>query len=565
VMVAWDKLHADLDTSKPADASDRIDLLNVDLQHLANQMTIVEQRFFEAVSIPDLIRQAWLKNKSSPLSLWVNHCNDISRWVSSRILQTVERKDRAKLIMRMLKLAELLHDMNNFSGMISIYLALAMDCVGKLNKTWAAGAGSLMNQFTRLSESIRPLGNFSGYREDLKKAVSPGIPYMAVLMKDMVTMEELIKSSKGDGQAAPVFDVGHLETVTNIIHSQFVRFRKAKYRFEVDQKVFREVFNPQAFDLIPEDQLNYRASLLEKDKRRDSQRMPPISLKQAVANETMLPRSLAEMLSPKSGPTYGLRSQQDGSTPHSNGDSSPTNDAWKNHTMFCLTQLQEINSRQLLRRDTKAVLSMNEVADRYAANLALDRLASKSPPTRSRRGSEDDAAMQESIADYADSQRFLLPLLRLLGFKWTFDPLPENHMKYSTSHSRSVLIQSIALEILLALVKTLQCFAANAVSGRLAYSLKPEEENDVATVTYSYTITFANEEPLDVGSSERAVLSLLSPPSGKKFVTHGGRFLLVSRTGSNRIEATMQLVSALQPVGSKSSPSLPRARTAGYM
>lgn len=568
-MVTWDKLHQDLERCKPSTAAEKIDLLEVDLQLLAEQMTQVEQRFFEAISIPDLIKQAWVTNQASPLALWVSHSNAVSRWVASRILQTTDRKDRGKLIARMIKLASLLHDLNNYSGMISIYLALAMDCIGKLSKTWSAGAGSLINQFTRLSETIRPLHNFSGYRDDLKKAVAPGIPYMAVLMKDMVTMEELVSTSFSKGLAHPGFDVGHLETVMNILQSQLTRFRKAKYHFDVDQKLFPELFNPAAFDLIAEEELDYHASLVEKDKsKRETQRLPPIALNISTANDAELP-ALFGMMSPKNSPTYGLRYQQrsEPGTPTSSREfdlSSPQHTIWRNHTTFCMTSLQEVSHRQLLRRDSKPIPAFSELGDRYSANLAVDRSPVKPNSARGRRVSvDDDTAPLDPIQTFVESIGFIIPLVKSLAFRWIFDPIPATHHQVAITHSKSILLQSIALEILLSAVKTMACYTANPVSGKGYWNLKEAGGDSPSTVSFIFTIVFVAEGSLDASAGESAVLSLLSPSSSKRFVTQSGRFSIVNK-GSNRYEASVQLSAAVKSLAITGSPmqSLPRARTA---
>lgn len=246
----------------------QMDLLTVDLDILAEQLTIVDQLYLKAISVSDLLQSAWVK-RFNGLSMWVAHSNSLSQWVASRILQTTKRARRAEIINRFIKLIHLLWGMKNFASATTIYLALSLQSISRLKKTWAFGALGLEAQFGRLNEMIKPLNNFVGYRDELQSVEAPGIPYMAVLTKDLVTLEEIIdrvdegtltEQSCSLEETGKLVNLNNMQTIVRVVQSQFRRFKQAQYQITPDPKLFPELFFPDAFGLVDETEL-YNKSL----------------------------------------------------------------------------------------------------------------------------------------------------------------------------------------------------------------------------------------------------------------------------------------------------------------
>lgn len=552
----------------------RIDLLTVDLQVLAEQLTVVEQRFFDAVTVPDLLRSAWSK-KTNALSIWITHSNHLSRWVASRILQTPSKRDRAKLVGRFMKLTEHLRKLSNFSTMVTIFLALSLDCIARLRKTWEAGAGTLNLQLLKLNESIRPLSNFSSYREDLKNAQSPCIPYMAVLLRDLVTLEEIVKevelpnsprnglggssgvggsgnggaSGVGADSASPansprpgedVFNFPHLSTIMRVVQSQFARFKKTRHQLAADPKLYLELLRPDAFELIAENELGEFSVRLEPEKARASRSLSTVPPPSTPTRRTAT--SLGLTVDVNSKAVYGVRSQMSPTSPPTSptqsvaerlGLSSPRSPPllpWRRHLSNLAIQMEN------------ACLSLNASGKPKAAQFAqllLEHFTnilrqSDSPRSRSREHSRvlsagnDEDGSAVPLNTLLDLSELISGCLADLKFKWiALADSEEDLSQYYLSKHRSVVFESTLLQLLTASLETLN--PANSAPSKAVrrVAVTPASDSEGPTMSFVLQLKF-QDLPALAPTVEDDIMTLLSPSASKYFHNWRGAYVVKS-------------------------------------
>jgi hypothetical protein len=495
------------------------DLLSVDLHTLASQMTLVEQRFMEAVSVPDLMKSAWTK-RDTAVSSWVSHSNDISRWLASRILQQPKRKDRAKLISRLIRLAEMLKDLNNFSSMLTVFLTLSMECVSRLRKTWDWNNQILLDQFAKLKEDIRPMQNFSGYRDLLKKALAPCIPYLAVLMRDMVMLEEVLSQPPSDSdQTESLFNFSHLETVTRVLHSQFVQFSKARFSFEEDPLLYREILNPTAFDLIDEDALMDTAKQVEPDKskslRQHSLPRLEVNLKRSASSTSSSEPSV------RSYTEYGVRSMV---TPRSlaspRAESKSSSNFWKRQaTLFasaCESAASALSDVGKLRVAQTAL----SLSDLFAASLKGGDSPVSSErfrPSTALDGAEVDVV---SIPSFVKDMTCLLSQISELRCSWESTHATSTFKAWFVTMDNTYLIIAIVMQS----IKGAQSLFPTepTFSARVAVSLLDQVEKLGQRGSFSFTLQVPSQD-FDTSSLESTILDSFGPPMARAFSSFDGR------------------------------------------
>eukprot|EP01122_Echinamoeba_exundans_P007049 TRINITY_DN2087_c0_g1_i1.p1 TRINITY_DN2087_c0_g1~~TRINITY_DN2087_c0_g1_i1.p1 ORF type:complete len:1769 (+),score=172.83 TRINITY_DN2087_c0_g1_i1:87-5393(+) len=490
----------------------RIDLLTVDLDEMATQMTLAEEKYFKAVNIPDFLRTSWTKRENA-LSLWIDHTNSTARWIATRIIQTPQRKDRAKLITRFLKLAELLRIKGNFASMITIFLGLSMEAVTRLKKTWESSSGSLQSKFEQLENTILPLCNFSGYREELKRAGVPSIPYMAVLTRDLVNLEEVMATIKlapppGSLLSGPLFNFAHLSTLARLISNQFVRFRRASYPGDVHSDTWCELFHPAAFGILTEKDQLAAAELVEPEKRKVPRKIviPAIPLRSATTEREIL--------------SYGVRSELGRSSLSMPVPQPKQRPLWVEHSSKCAAALESLQNS--FAESGRVRLSQTSAA--LAAEFNVDVIShGSSPPASESRNDEgihntfqrsktlddrDMSAMEPISASLITQDKVLHALLPWFCARseWKMAPaLGENTKRAGILIRNSSGFHSLVISIILAVLPYFQEGTGKVVGNRVGTVIS----GDKSVAVLRYTIT-SETPPTDIEPDVTFVLSHLS-------------------------------------------------------
>lgn len=505
--------------------SGQLDLLSVDLSALANQMTLIEQRFFDSISIPDFIGSAWTK-KSNALTAWVAHSNAISRWIASRILQLPKKRSRARAIGRIMKLADLLRDMNNFSSQLTIFLALSMDCIARLKKTWEFKDQSLVGQFGKLSEEIKLLQNFAGYRELLKKASSACVPYAAVLMRDLVMLEEVQSQAvSGSTSSGAIFTFAHLETIAKVIQSQFVRFRKARYHLEHDPVIYSELLSPDSFNIFDENQLLAEAQKLEPDKSRGTKSansVPPIPL--------TMKRSGSGSALPESGRPageYGVRSIISPRATSDRAESSRTfspSMVWRRQAALCASACESASTSLSDSGKLRIAQFAISLADLMSTALKTGspRSARDSPDhtRQSLPGGEEDSV---SVAHFVRNTSTLLSALTEINCNWETTQAADSYKSFNLSNSLSLQVVAVAIQA----VKSATSLLPESI--RYTARIAADVQQTADKTGWAFTVSFVMQIPkgtVDASSIETTITSLFIPSSLRHFNAYKGRVLL---------------------------------------
>lgn len=224
-------------------------------------MTLAENRFFSAIKLSDFFGSAWLKQSAqeNPAAAFIEHSNSISRWMATKILAQPTKQGRAKVIGKFIKLIDNLREMSNLSSMMTVYMSLQLHCISRLKKTWKTVPKALRQQFQRHEAQLRPMSNFSGYREMMAKAPLPCVPYIGITAKDIVALDEL-PTYEEDSDRISWFK---MTQISKVLMDQVLKFKKADYHWAEVPDIYAEMVNPESIGLLDEDRLIEQSILIE--------------------------------------------------------------------------------------------------------------------------------------------------------------------------------------------------------------------------------------------------------------------------------------------------------------
>ncbi|KAA3677598.1 uncharacterized protein DEA37_0013322 [Paragonimus westermani] len=164
--------------------------LKVNPELLAQQMTLIELKFFQAIKPEEFISLKWNgkeKLKYAPnIVASTRWFNQIIFWVQKDILNEQSLSKRTEVMSHFIRIAKKLVELNNYSSAMAIVSGLQIQCVYRLAATWAALSSRDRNTFRKLSELFSQEQNYTGLRTAFENTRLPCIPYLAFVRDDKI-------------------------------------------------------------------------------------------------------------------------------------------------------------------------------------------------------------------------------------------------------------------------------------------------------------------------------------------------------------------------------------------
>lgn len=176
---------------------------------------------------------------------YIEHTNMTTRWIASKIMHTTSHRVRGKLLAYFVRLMELMKDRADYTGMMNIFTTLNTNSIWKLRKSWKYVDNKRGKTFSRFEAMIKPMSNFSGYRDMLNHTKVPAVPALAILTKDMVAIEEMPTFAlDDDDNPTNYLNWFKFVQISAVLTEQFIRFIKTGYDTEPLPGLFDELMNP---------------------------------------------------------------------------------------------------------------------------------------------------------------------------------------------------------------------------------------------------------------------------------------------------------------------------------
>uniref|UniRef100_A0A131YR26 Ras specific guanine nucleotide releasing factor ralgps1 n=1 Tax=Rhipicephalus appendiculatus TaxID=34631 RepID=A0A131YR26_RHIAP len=192
-----------------------LDVLKLDTDELANQLTLLDLQVFLKVHPQELAGCGWNRREKVQLAPNVvaltGRFNHVSLWVVQSVLCERSVGRRAELLGYFVRLAQQLQQLGNLHGACAIVSALQSAPLFRLTKTWAQVGRRERQLLQRLASLFSEEDNFGSQRSRLRSALSRGspfVPHLGPYLRDLLHME--LCASQGDRGTANVSLLGCL-------------------------------------------------------------------------------------------------------------------------------------------------------------------------------------------------------------------------------------------------------------------------------------------------------------------------------------------------------------------
>ncbi|GAA5947617.1 hypothetical protein JCM3765_001004 [Sporobolomyces pararoseus] len=254
----------------------KIKFLDIEPLELARQLTIMDGRLFQRITPQECLGKAWPKEFGSEavnISAMIDMSNAITRWVTETILAQDDQKKRASIVKHFIAVAERCLSLNNFSTLIHIIAGLNSTPIHRLRRTWESVSQKSMVSLGTLNNIMRPDKNYKEYRDVLRKAAPPCVPFLGVYLTDWTFI--------GDGNPDMLREKPHQinfhkrQKASELI--LMIKLHQATtYNLSAVPALatfLQEQLFPRNVDLANDDQRLYEVSLQREPRERDDERI----------------------------------------------------------------------------------------------------------------------------------------------------------------------------------------------------------------------------------------------------------------------------------------------------
>ncbi|KAH3762319.1 Ras guanine nucleotide exchange factor Q [Pelomyxa schiedti] len=227
---------------------------DMDPIEIARQLSLMEFDIFRTIQAKEMFSLSWSKKdkelKSPNLLAMIHKFNTISNWVSYTICKEPLLKRRLGILKRFTKVLEELIKLNNLNAVFEISSGLSSSSVGRLKIMWAEFKDN-NKVMDKVSTLTAPTGNFAAYRDAVRRANPPCIPYLGVYLSDLTFIEE----GNPDTTEAGLVNYCKFAMVAGVIQ-ELQRYQQQPYNFAKVESIYtflnqhvKGVSEKECFDL----------------------------------------------------------------------------------------------------------------------------------------------------------------------------------------------------------------------------------------------------------------------------------------------------------------------------
>eukprot|EP00112_Aurelia_sp_Birch-Aquarium-sp1_P009547 Seg2088.3 transcript_id=Seg2088.3/GoldUCD/mRNA.D3Y31 product="Ras-specific guanine nucleotide-releasing factor RalGPS2" protein_id=Seg2088.3/GoldUCD/D3Y31 len=165
------------------------DVLRVNAEDIANQLTLIDMPLFEAIEPEELASCSWSTKKKYEVAPnvvnFTRRFNHVSFWVTREILNANTQKKRAEIISHFIRISKRLLELSNLHSLKAIVSGLQSAPIYRLNRTWNLVARKDRDKLEKLDELVSESENRVKLRAFLESSRLPCIPYLGMYLTDL--------------------------------------------------------------------------------------------------------------------------------------------------------------------------------------------------------------------------------------------------------------------------------------------------------------------------------------------------------------------------------------------
>ncbi|KAL1853733.1 cell division cycle-related protein [Paecilomyces lecythidis] len=175
----------------------KIKLVDINPIEIARQLTLIEFQLYNKIRLDECLNKAWQKKADAGarehapnIRALIHHSNQLANWVGGMILAKDDLKKRVRIIKHFVEVADACRSMQNYSTAISIISGLGTAPVYRLGRTWSQVSERTCAVLEPVRNLVASTKNFHQYRETLRLASPPCIPFLGVYLMDLTFIED---------------------------------------------------------------------------------------------------------------------------------------------------------------------------------------------------------------------------------------------------------------------------------------------------------------------------------------------------------------------------------------
>jgi CRP/FNR family cyclic AMP-dependent transcriptional regulator len=192
---------------KRRDGTVGIELVDIDVEELARQMTLMESNIVRRLCTFEFQKTAWTRRNAADiapnLTKAIECSNHFANWMITEILKQKSFEHMSELIVKLIKVGKAFQVIHNYSGVLQVVTALSNSAINKLKGAWALipSKSKDMIALEELTDTVSPLGHYKKYRDAFaaRPANEPCLPILAATLSDLNGYEEVFNATTADG------------------------------------------------------------------------------------------------------------------------------------------------------------------------------------------------------------------------------------------------------------------------------------------------------------------------------------------------------------------------------
>ena len=212
----------------------RRDILSIDAEDVAKQMSLISFQLFGFIQPAELIRVVWTKKstvaRAANVMRMIARFNEISSWIQFEILKREKVKERAAVVQKFIQVAHELLKLNNFDNLMAIVAAINSAPILRLAATHGLVKSKYRSRLAAVEDVMSSRLNHTKYRSILFSIPrsTPALPYLGMFLQDLYFIQDgnpdVYKKKPGI-----VNFTKHHQTASMILQVQ--RFQRVPYVF----------------------------------------------------------------------------------------------------------------------------------------------------------------------------------------------------------------------------------------------------------------------------------------------------------------------------------------------
>ncbi|CAF0757516.1 unnamed protein product [Rotaria sordida] len=237
------------------------DVLKVDAEDFASQITLMDLPVFKAITPDELISCNWSSKakleKAFHIVQFTRRFNQVNFWTQGELLRADIVKNRIEILSHFIRVAKKLYEFNNINGCMAVVMALQSAPIYRLQRTWAGLSKRDRTTFSNLKEFVSSNENWKRLRHHFTNTKLPCIPYLGIYLTDIIRIDTLHPHSGG-------LETNQRKNAMNNICRLISEFQQSTYEFlkpiECVQNYLASVRYMEELQTFVEDQ-NFKQSL----------------------------------------------------------------------------------------------------------------------------------------------------------------------------------------------------------------------------------------------------------------------------------------------------------------